>query len=208
MGAARTIGRHGGRLRGVAALAAAAALVLAGCASDPLAEQYREGSGKGYIAGDGSWTEIPVSDRGEAIEFDGVDQNGDDVSSDDYLGEVLVVNFWYAACAPCRAEAPDLVDLSAQYDGAGASFLGVNVRDQADTAISFDETFGIEYPSIIDTNDGAVKLAFSGSVPPNAVPTTIVLDAEGRIAARIVGQLRDPSILDTLIRDTIAESGE
>jgi hypothetical protein len=82
------------------------------------------------------------------------------------------------------------------------------VRDQADTAISFDETFGITYPSIMDANDGAVKLAFSGSVPPNAVPTTIVLDAEGRIAARIVGQLRDPSILDTLIRDTIAETAE
>ncbi|PSL37067.1 thiol-disulfide isomerase/thioredoxin [Labedella gwakjiensis] len=196
------------RLAGIAALLASAALVLTGCVNDPLAEQYREGSGKGYVAGDGSWTEIAVDDRAEPIEFEGIDQNGDAVSSDDYLGEVLVVNFWYAACAPCRAEAPDLVDLSAQYDGEGASFLGVNVRDQADTAISFDETFGIEYPSIIDANDGAVKLAFSGDVPPNAVPTTIVLDAEGRVAARIVGQLRDASILDTLIRDTIAETAE
>ena len=196
------------RLAGLAALVASAALVLTGCVNDPLAEQYREGSGKGYIAGDGSWTEVPVADRDEPVEFEGVDQNGDPVSSEDYLGEVLVVNFWYAACAPCRAEAPDLVDLSGQYDGEGAAFLGVNVRDQADTATSFDKTFGIPYPSIIDANDGSVKLAFSGSVPPNAVPTTIVLDAEGRIAARIVGQLRDPSILDTLIRDTIAETAE
>lgn len=205
---ARTTARRRSRLSAIAALAAATALVLTGCVNDPLAEQYREGSNKGYIAGDGSWTEIPIADRDEVISFEGVDQNGEAVSSDDYLGEVLVVNFWYAACAPCRAEAPDLVDLSAQYDGQGASFLGVNVRDQADTAISFDETFGIEYPSIIDTNDGAVKLAFSGSVPANAVPTTIVLDAEGRVAARIVGQIRDASILDTLIRDTIAETEE
>ncbi|RUR03351.1 TlpA family protein disulfide reductase [Labedella endophytica] len=196
------------RRLGLAALVAATALLLSGCVNDPLAEQYREGDSKGFIAGDGSWTEIPLAERGDPIEFDGVDQNGDPVSSDEFLGEVLVVNFWYAACAPCRAEAPDLVDLSAQYDGAGASFLGVNVRDQADTAISFDETFGIEYPSIIDTNDGAVKLAFSGDVPPNAVPTTIVLDTEGRVAARIVGQIRDASILDTLIRDAIAETAE
>jgi thiol-disulfide isomerase/thioredoxin len=201
-------GRLRSRLMALVALAAASALVLSGCVNDPLAEQYREGSNKGFIAGDGSWTEVPAADRDEPIVFEGVDQNGDPVSSDDYLGEVLVVNFWYAACAPCRAEAPDLVELSGEYEGKGASFLGVNVRDQADTAISFDETFGIEYPSIIDTNDGAVKLAFSGSVPPNAVPTTLVLDAEGRIAARIVGQLRDPSILDTLIRDTIAETAE
>jgi thiol-disulfide isomerase/thioredoxin len=202
------IGRLRSRISALVALAAASALVLSGCVNDPLAEQYREGSNKGFIAGDGSWTEVPATDRDEPIAFEGVDQNGDPVSSDDYLGEVLVVNFWYAACAPCRAEAPDLVELSGEYEGKGASFLGVNVRDQADTAISFDETFGIEYPSIIDTNDGAVKLAFSGSVPPNAVPTTLVLDAEGRIAARIVGQLRDPSILDTLIRDTIAETAE
>jgi thiol-disulfide isomerase/thioredoxin len=192
----------------LAAIAGVALLALTGCTNDPLAEQYREGSGKGYIAGDGSWTEIPAAERDEPVEFAGVDQNGDEVTSDDFAGEVLVVNFWYAACAPCRAEAPDLVELSAQYEGQGASFLGVNVRDQADTAIAFDETYGIEYPSIIDTNDGAVKLAFSGSVPPNAVPTTLVLDAEGRIAARIVGQLRDASILDTLIRDTIAETEE
>ena len=191
-----------------ATIAGVALLALTGCTNDPLAEQYREGSGKGYIAGDGSWTEVPAAERDDPIAFAGVDQNGDEVTSDDFAGEVLVVNFWYAACAPCRAEAPDLVELSAQYEGKGASFLGVNVRDQADTAIAFDETYGIEYPSIIDTNDGAVKLAFSGSVPPNAVPTTLVLDAEGRIAARIVGQLRDASILDTLIRDTIAESEE
>jgi cytochrome oxidase Cu insertion factor (SCO1/SenC/PrrC family) len=101
------------RAAAIAALAAATALVLTGCVNDPLAEQYREGSGKGYIAGDGSWTEVPLADRDAAIEFEGVDQNGDAVSSDDYRGQVLVVNFWYAACAPCRAEAPDLVDLSA-----------------------------------------------------------------------------------------------
>jgi hypothetical protein len=79
-----------------------------------------------------------------------------------------------------------------------------NVRDQAPTAIAFNNTYGITYPSIIDVNTGSVKLAFSGDVPPNAVPTTLVLDRAGRVAARILGAI-DVSILRTLITDTLTE---
>ena len=185
----------------------AAALLLAGCSSDPLAEQYREGSSKGFIAGDGSVTEIALADRGEAIEFSGVTETGETVTSAEKLGEVLVVNFWYASCAPCRAEASDLQSINAQFENEGASFLGVNVRDQAPNAIAFNETYSVTYPSVLDVDTGAMQLAFSGSIPPNAVPTTLVLDAEGRVAARILGQVTSPSILETLIRDTIAETG-
>ena len=192
------------RMPVVAALIASA-LLLAGCASDPLAEQYKEGSNKGYIAGDGSVTEIAEADRGESISFQGADESGKPISSEDYAGEVLVVNFWYAACAPCRAEAPVLQELSAAYEDKDAQFIGVNVYDQGDTAQSFNDTYGITYPSIMDVQDGAVKLAFTGSVPPKAVPTTLVLDKDGRVAARILGQVKEASILDTLIRDTIAE---
>jgi hypothetical protein len=81
------------------------------------------------------------------------------------------------------------------------------VRDQAPNAIAFNETYSVTYPSVLDVDTGAMQLAFSGSIPPNAVPTTLVLDAEGRIAARILGQVTSPSILETLIRDTIAETG-
>ncbi|MGO4785620.1 TlpA family protein disulfide reductase [Cryobacterium sp. W22_MBD10_FK3] len=184
------------------------ALALSGCTSDDsLAEQYRAGSGKGYIAGDGSVTEIPVDDRGDVIEFDGTLEDGSTVSSADYAGEVLVVNFWYASCAPCRAEAPDLKDLSEQFADQGASFLGVNVRDKAASAIAFNESYAITYPSVMDVDDGGMQLAFSGSIPPNAVPTTLVLDSSGRVAARILGQVNSPSILETLIEDTIAEDG-
>lgn len=189
----------------VAAGLVALALVLAGCSSDPLADQYREGSGKGFIAGDGSITEIAASARGDVIDFTGIGENGEALASADYAGQVLVVNFWYASCAPCRAEAPDLQRLNAQFEDNGASFLGVNVRDQAANAIAFSETYGITYPSVLDVNDGGMQLAFSGSIPPNAVPTTLVLDKEGRVAARILGQVTSPSILETLIRDTIAE---
>ncbi len=189
----------------VAATLAAAALLLAGCSNDPLAAQYLAGDNKSYIAGDGSVTEIAAADRGAAVSFAGTDETGNPVSSSDYAGQVLVLNFWYAGCAPCRAEAPSLQALNAQYDGQGASFLGVNVRDQASTAVSFDDTFGITYPSIIDT-DGALQLAFSGTVAPNAVPTTLVIDKQGRVAARILGQLQDKSILDTLIKSNLAEA--
>ncbi|TFD52763.1 TlpA family protein disulfide reductase [Cryobacterium frigoriphilum] len=183
----------------------AAALMLTGCSSDPLAEQYREGSNKGYIAGDGSITEIAVAERGDPVEFAGLTETGDPVASADYLGEVTVVNFWYASCAPCRAEADELQSLNAQFEGNGASFLGVNVRDQAPNALAFSETYSITYPSVLDVDDGAMQLAFSGSIPPNAVPTTLVLDAEGRVAARILGAIPEASILETLITDTIAE---
>ncbi|GHD46076.1 thiol-disulfide isomerase [Mycetocola manganoxydans] len=189
----------------VAATVIAATLTLTGCASDPLAEQYKEGNNKGYIAGDGSVTEIPKAERGESITFSGTTEGGENISSEDFDGEVLVVNFWYASCAPCRAEAPMLQELSAEHDGKGAQFIGVNVYDQADTALSFNDTYGITYPSILDVQDGAVKLAFTGTVPPKAVPTTLVLDKEGRVAARILGQLKEASILGTLIRDAIAE---
>jgi peroxiredoxin len=188
------------------AVAGLALALLAGCsANDPLAAQYREGSNKGFIAGDGSVTEIDESARGGPIDFGGTLEDGSAVTSADYLGEVVVVNFWYASCAPCRAEAPDLQDLHAQFTGQGAEFLGVNVRDQAANAIAFNNSFDITYPSVMDVQDGQMQLAFSGSIPPNAVPTTLVLDAQGRVAARILGQVSTPSILETLIRDTIAE---
>jgi thiol-disulfide isomerase/thioredoxin len=118
---------------------------------------------------------------------------------------VLVINFWYAACPPCRVEMPDLQELNEKYEGNGAAFLGVNVRDQAETAQAKAVEAGVTYPSVIDANDGNMLLAFAGTVAPNAVPTTLVIDKQGRVAARILGQLEGTSTLRTLIDDTIAE---
>lgn len=189
-----------------ATLALVAAVALAGCtATDPLAEQYREGTGQGYISGDGAYTLFAPEERAAPIEFEGEIETGETVSSDDYRGDVLVVNFWYAGCPPCRLEAPDLEALAQQFADEGVSFLGVNIRDQAPTALSFAEEFGVTYPSVIDTNDGRVQLAFAGQVAPNAVPTTLVLDREGRVAARIAGLVSEPSVLRSMIADTLAE---
>lgn len=188
------------------AVAAALALTLAACSNDSLAQQYRDGDNKGFIAADGFETqEIPVADRGEPVVFDGVTESGDEVTSDDYRGQVLVVNFWYAACGPCIIEAPRLEEASEAFDGQDVSFLGINTYDQAATAASFARDNGVSYPSVIAVNDGAVKLAFAQHTPMNATPTTLVLDTQGRVAARLIGALTEASILETIVRDTLAE---
>lgn len=185
--------------------AVALLLVLAGCSSDPLAAQYQAGTNQNYISGDGTLTLIDEADRGDAVAFEAATAEGDTVRSADYAGQVLVLNFWYAACPPCRVEAPDLQELNERFAGEGASFLGVNVRDQAQTAQGFEKEFGITYPSVIDTNDGTMLLAYAGSVAPNAVPTTLVIDKQGRVAARFLGLIEEPSTLRTIIAETIAE---
>ena len=189
-----------------AAVALLAVTVLAGCSADPLAQQYSEGTNQNYISGDGSLTTIAPEDRADPVSFTGETGEGTEVSSDDYSGEVLVVNFWYAACPPCRVEAPDLEALHTDFEGNGASFLGVNVRDQADTAKTFEAETGISYPSVIDANDGNLMLAFAGTVAPNAVPTTLVIDKQGRVAARFLGLIDSPTALKTIIDETIAEA--
>ena len=189
-----------------AAVALLAVTVLAGCSADPLAQQYSEGTNQNYISGDGSLTTIAPEDRADPVSFTGETGEGTEVSSDDYAGEVLVVNFWYAACPPCRVEAPDLEALHNDFEGNGASFLGVNVRDQADTAKTFEAETGISYPSVIDANDGNLMLAFAGTVAPNAVPTTLVIDKQGRVAARFLGLIDSPTALKTIIDETIAEA--
>jgi peroxiredoxin len=189
----------------VVAAGIALASLLAGCSSDALADQYGKGGNQNYISGDGSLTTFEVADRGDPVSFESETTAGDAVSSDDYVGEVLVVNFWYAACPPCRVEAPDLKDLSDQFTDKGASFLGVNVRDQKETAELFESDFGITYPSVIDTNNGNLLFAFAKNVQPNAVPTTLVIDKKGRVAARFLGLIEEPTTLETIIRETIAE---
>ena len=183
-----------------------AVVVLAGCtSSDSLAQQYRDGNEKGYIAGDFQVVEIPEPDRGEPVAFEGVTETGESVASDDYRGGVLVVNFWYAACGPCIVEAPLLEEVWQEYQDQGVAFLGVNTYDQPATALSFARDNNVTYPSVIDVNDGKVKLAFAQVTPIQATPTTLVLDRNGRVAARVIGQLASASILSTLVADTLAE---
>ncbi len=190
------------------ALAAAVlgAGLLAGCsagADDPAAPE--DVVGQGYQSGDGSTTTWAAGDRSEPLALAGTDYEGvaQDVAA--WRGDVVVLNTWYAACPPCRAEAPDLVSVAQDYADDGVHVLGINVRDAAGAAQAFQREFAIPYPSIADTEGSAVA-ALQGVVPVSAVPTTVVLDREGRVAARVLG-LVDGSTLRALVDELLAEGG-
>ena len=187
----------------LAAAALATVVALSGCAAtaDAGAEQD---SGAGYVAGDGSLATWEPEQRDGAIDLLGQTYDGEQVDLGQWRGEVVVVNFWYAACPPCRAEAGDLRAIHEDYTPHGVRLLGVNPRDDAATAQAFERTFAVPYPSIHDQGAAAVA-AFQGLVPLQAMPTTVVLDRQGRVAARIMGQI-DPTTLRGLIDDTLAET--
>ena len=192
--------------RRLVVVAIAAALALTGCSSnDGLASQYGKGDTKGYISGDSS-TFISPDSRGKSISFESTTDEGVAVDSTQYAGKVTVLNFWYGDCAPCRTEAPLLETISTDYASKNVSFLGVNTRDQAARSQSFATKYGITYPSVLDADTGNMLLAFAGSVPANAVPTTLVIDAKGRIAARISGELDDPTLLTGYLDQVLDES--
>jgi peroxiredoxin len=186
---------------------AALAVGLAACTpEDGLADQYRDGDNKGYIAANGfQYAEYAPDERGESVQFTGTLDTGEEASSDDYTGRVLVVNFWYAACGPCIVEAPYLEEVYQSFDRADVDFVGVNTYDQAATAQSFARENEIGYPSLLAVNDAALKLAFTQHTSLSATPTTLVLDREGRVAARLIGALEEASILEAMVRDVVAE---
>jgi peroxiredoxin len=134
----------------------------------------------------------------------GKTESGDLLTNKDLLGQVNVLNFWYAGCAPCRAEAKDLVNLQREFASKGVQFVGVNVRDTAATALAFDRNFQINYPSVMDNDTGAVVLAFTGVVTPQAVPTTLVIDKKGKVASRILGRI-ELGTLRTLIQTAVGQ---
>ncbi|MEV8145263.1 TlpA disulfide reductase family protein [Specibacter sp. NPDC078709] len=184
---------------------AALTAVLAACTSeDPLAQQANAGDNKNYIAGDGSVTEYGAGDRKEPVTFTGTFFDGTSVDAADFPGHVTVLNFWYAACAPCRIEARDLQALYTDFKPSGVEFIGVNVRDDKAAAEAFERNFELSYPSIAD-KDGGVLLAMTKHVPPAAVPTTLVLDKKGRVSARILG-VAEKGTLKALITSALAEN--
>lgn len=190
--------------RGVA-VALAAALALAGCAGGAGTDTVSGAAeGAGYTAGDGSFSTWAAAERQEPVEASGTTFDGEAIDLAQWRGDVVVLNFWYASCPPCRAEAPDLNAFAEEYSARGVHVLGVNPRDDAGTAQAFERSFGTPYPSLADP-DAAVVSAFESVVPLQAMPTTVVLDREGRPAARVLGRI-DPAVLRGLVDDVLGES--
>lgn len=180
----------------------AAVGVLAGCGQD--APSDSDGVDTSYVSGDGTATEWAPQDRGEPVDLAGTTMAGQPVDLADWRGAPVVLNFWYAACPPCRKEAPDLADLYEEFEPEGVHFLGVNHTDEPETALAFERSFEIGYPTLHDS-DAAAVAALQGVVPLQSMPTTVVLDAEGRVAGRIIGLL-EPSTLRAMIDTVLAES--
>lgn len=156
-------------------------LALAGCATS-------NGSGDTrYVPGDSSVTFIQPADRQPAPRVSGELINGQPWSLEQNLGKVQALNVWASWCAPCRAEAPGLDEVSNQLQDKGVQFIGLATRDNKAAAESFIQNFAVPYPIVWDP-DGQIQLAFRDNLPPTAIPSTILIDKEGRIAGRILGQ--------------------
>ncbi|WP_098730524.1 TlpA family protein disulfide reductase [Brevibacterium epidermidis] len=183
------------------AIAVGTAVVLSACSeNDELADQA--GSDQGYVSGSGVVSRVPAEDRGDPLDLSFETLDGKSMSLADLRPTPVVVNLWYAACPPCRKEAPDLKSVSEEL-GDKAQFLGVNVRDQEAAANAFIQSFQVPYPNMLDSNGEMVSL-LSGVLPPQATPSTVILDAKGRAAARVVGEV-DASTLKGLVEDVLAE---
>jgi thiol-disulfide isomerase/thioredoxin len=174
--------------------------VLAGCSG-----RGPEGSTGGYVSASRFVTSVPAAERVEAPVLEGEDLEGEAVSSADFAGKTLVVNVWGSWCPPCRKEAPVLEQVSKAYADRDVQFLGLNVRDQTVAARAFEERIGTTYPSIVDS-DGRQQLGFADSLPSQAIPTTWVIDAEGRVAARILDPELRASTLEGVIDDVLAST--
>lgn len=180
--------------------------MLLACALPLTACSSIQGTGeKGYVSANSQVREIAPADRGEPVELAAETLEGKPISLADMRGDVVVVNVWWSNCGPCRKEAPMLTEVEKQTADLGVRFLGINIRDSsAANGLAFQRRFDITFPSVYDPSGEAI-LAFQG-VPPNAVPTTLVLDREGRIAARVLGDLPSAGTLKALVT-TVAEEG-
>ncbi|HEU4330504.1 MAG TPA: TlpA disulfide reductase family protein [Lapillicoccus sp.] len=199
---------RGARRWALAACALGLTAALSGCSSDAggVAEQAMAGDGKGYVAGDGSVQQLPAADRGPAVTLTGTTVEGKPWSmTSDAAGKVVVVNVWGSWCPPCVEELPHLQQVWSSYQKASApvAFIGIDIKESSATAAAFLKASSVTYPSLSDGDSGGQPmLALQGKAA--ATPTTLVLDRQGRIAARVLGATT-ASTLTALVDDVVAE---
>ncbi|MBO1337800.1 TlpA disulfide reductase family protein [Streptomyces sp. VRA16 Mangrove soil] len=182
--------------------AAAAALVLTACSGGGV---NGNGNNTNFVTSTGGISTVKKGDRSDAPVLTGKDLNGKRMSTADYKGKVLVVNIWGSWCSPCRAEAKYFSKVSEQTKDKDVQFIGINTRDaRTDSAINFEKDYGITYPSFYDPS-GKLLLKFKpGTLNPQGIPNTIVIDRDGKLAARSLKALNATS-LHEMIDPVIAE---
>lgn len=174
--------------------------LLVGCS----ASTFSSGE-QGFVSGDGTVTVVDVADRSEPNgEVAGATVDGDEVSLADHLGSVVVMPVWGSWCAPCRAEAPMLAEAARDLEDDGVVFLGINSRDENTAKVkAFESRFDTPYESIYDPA-GKTLLAFHGILPPQTIPSFVFIDTEGRVAARVLGEI-DRSTLYGVVEDVLGD---
>ena len=173
------------KIAALIALSTSLAILLTGCGSS------KQVASKSYVAGNGTVTFIEPQDRKMGPTFSGKTLEGENFELPH--GGIVVVNVWASWCGPCRAEAPTLAALANKYKG--VVFVGVLTRDSEVAARAFQERFQIPYPTIVDDS---VLLGFRDTLTANAIPSTILMDPKGRVAARISGQITVASLSDLI----------
>jgi thiol-disulfide isomerase/thioredoxin len=172
-------------------VAFAAVLLLTACGgglSTPGGEQS-------FVAGNGTVTFVAQGKRVLAPVIVGTDLDGK--AFKETAGGILVINVWASWCAPCRAEAPTLEQLSKTYATSGVQFVGLLTRDNEDAARAFERRFGITYPTL---QGDKIIASFASSLSANAIPTTLVIDRKDRVAARLSGQVTVASLSEMINR--------
>jgi hypothetical protein len=144
-----------------------------------------------FVSGNGSVSFVSTSNRIPAPELSGMTLTGKNYTFNG--GQVAVVNVWASWCAPCRAEAPTLAALSEKYTD--VAFIGILTRDNPATAEAFVRRFALPYPTLIDDS---VLIGFRKSLPANAIPSTVVIDKNGNVAARISGEITFASLSEII----------
>ena len=187
-----------------AAAVAACALALVACTSEPAMTGVQGGSEQRYVEGDGTITALAPAERKRAPALEGTTLDGGTYRLADHQGDVIVVNTWASWCGPCREETPALQRAWEDLRDEDVQFVGINTKDPDSAAArAFVRSFGVTYPSLVD-EEGTLLLGFRDTLPPAAVPTTLVIDRRGRVAARVLGEVGEGT-LRTLVRDVLAE---
>ena len=184
------------------------AALLTGCTTGADAVDVNNGGEFRFVAATPSGEVIPEDERGSAPEFGGtLLGDGERLDSEELVGQVVVLNFWGSWCAPCRVETPEFSEVAADLADDGVQFVGVNVKEPSEQfALAFVERFAIGFPSFYDPR-GEIALAFR-DYPANAIPSTIILDPEGRVAAVYTGAVTQDDlrrVLDRLLEEGLSD---
>jgi len=183
------------------------ALLLAGSLAGCSRGDVGSSGDQGFVSGKGVITVLKTPDRKRPGPVEGMTLGGRHVSLSDFPGKVVVVNVWGSWCPPCRAEAPMLADAARALRSKGVAFLGINSRNPEKAGPkAFVRHYKIPYDSIYDP-DGRTLLAFHDTLPPNSIPSTVILDRQGRVAASVIGEVTRTT-LDDLVHDVSTTSSK